>query len=160
MKHTTSFLLSLCLWAMTAISVSAAERTVSITLDDLPYVSAQDASLAAASRANEALRQALRDYHAPADLFLVGEQVERDGETAERQALMRQWEKDGHHLHNHSYSHPAFSQTDLAAYLANVSRVKRWLKACAAVTGLHRRTPTSTVRPTTTWVALRKNTRR
>ena len=56
MKHTTSFLLSLCLWAMTAISVSAAERTVSITLDDLPYVSAQDASLAAASRANEALR--------------------------------------------------------------------------------------------------------
>ena len=62
MKHTTSFLLSLCLWAMTAISVSAAERTVSITLDDLPYVSAQDASLAAASRANEALRQALRDY--------------------------------------------------------------------------------------------------
>ena len=122
MKHTTSFLVSLCLWAMTAISVSAAERTVSITLDDLPYVSAQDASLAAASRANEALRQALRDYHAPADLFLVGEQVERDGETAERQALMRQWEKDGHHLHNHSYSHPAFSQTDLAAYLANVSR--------------------------------------
>lgn len=122
MKHIAPFFLSLGLWAMTGLTVSAAERTVSITLDDLPYVSAQDASLAAASRANEALRQALRDHDAPADLFLVGAQVEREGETPARQALMRQWEKDGHHLHNHSYTHPAFSQTDLATYLADVSR--------------------------------------
>ena len=129
MKHITPFLLSLCLWTMTAIPVSAAERTVSITLDDLPYVSAQDASLVAASRANAALRQALREHDAPADLFVVGEQVEHDGETSQRQALMRQWEEDGHHLHNHSYTHPAFSRTDLATYLEDVRRGEAVVKS-------------------------------
>ena len=122
MKQITALFLSLCLWSMPWLALSAAERTVSITLDDLPYVSAQDASLVAASRANEALRRALRDHDAPADLFVVGAQLERDGETTARQALMRVWETDGHHLHNHSHTHPAFSQTNLATYLADVSR--------------------------------------
>ena len=122
MKHLATTLLSLCLWSMPGLALSAAERTVSVTLDDLPYVSAQDDSLAAASRANEAMRRALRDHGASADLFVVGAQVEREGETSGRQALLRGWETDGHHLHNHSHTHPAFSQTDTATYLADVRR--------------------------------------
>ena len=96
-----------------------AQRSVAITLDDLPYAGR---SLEDARRATDALLAALTAHEVAADAFVQGNRVEVAGETEPRRGLIRSWRDAGHALHNHSYSHLRYSETEVAAYLADVSR--------------------------------------
>lgn len=96
-----------------------AQRAVAVTLDDLPFAGGP---LGEAVRATDALLAALAAHGVSADVFVVGARVEVDGEVAARRALLRRWRDAGHALQNHSYSHPRYSETDVAAYLADVER--------------------------------------
>lgn len=96
-----------------------AQRSVSITLDDLPYAGE---SLDDARDATEALLAALAAHGVSADIFIEGRRVEVDGETEARRDLVRRWRDAGHFLQNHSYSHPRYSDVEIASYLADVER--------------------------------------
>jgi peptidoglycan/xylan/chitin deacetylase (PgdA/CDA1 family) len=96
-----------------------AQRVVSITLDDLPYTGA---SLEGATHATEALLAALDAHGAPADVFVTGSRIEVAGEAEARRDLVRRWRDAGHPLHNHSYSHPHYSELEIPDYLRDVER--------------------------------------
>lgn len=116
MRH---FLL-IALFAFAVWSVSTeAQRTVSITLDDLPYAGQ---SLDDARNATEALLAALAAHGASADVFVVGGRVGVDGEEQARRDLLRRWRDAGHFLQNHGYSHLRYSDVEIERYLADVKR--------------------------------------
>lgn len=108
-------LISLLLAATPAV----ASKQIAITLDDLPYVGE---SLDDATRATRDLLAALERHDAQASVFVEGGRVEVDGESAQRIALIRRWRDAGHLVANHGYAHPAFNDTPLDAYLADVDR--------------------------------------
>lgn len=106
--------------AFAASSVFAqVQRTVSVTLDDLPYAGE---SLDDARDATEALLAALAAHGAVADVFVEGRRVEEEGEEQARTDLLRRWRDAGHFLQNHSYSHLRYSSVEVASYLADVER--------------------------------------
>lgn len=117
--------LLMLLWAAPV----SAQRAISLTFDDLPYVGT---SLAEATRGTAALLAALAAHAAPADVFVEGQRVEVAGETEARQALLRRWRDAGHGLHNHSQSHLRYSTTDIAAYVADVARGREVVVAARA----------------------------
>ena len=108
-------LLSLLLVATPAI----AHKQIAITLDDLPYVGE---SLDDATRATHRLLAALDRHDARASVFVEGARVDVESEMRQRIALIRRWQRAGHFVENHGYAHPAFNDTDLDAYLADVDR--------------------------------------
>ena len=101
------------------LAPAQAQRTVAVTIDDLPFAGR---SLDDATSATDALLDALAVHEAPADVFVVGQRVEVGGEGDARRGLLRRWRDAGHTLHNHSYSHPRYSETEVPTYLADVER--------------------------------------
>lgn len=106
-----SILLSL-LWSSSAF---AQNRTVAITVDDLPYVSAEAVSSSDAVVAKEVNRKilsALRLHHAPVTGFVVQKGVEDLGRTAAIE-ILRNWTRGNFDLGNHTYSHQDANQLSL-----------------------------------------------
>jgi peptidoglycan/xylan/chitin deacetylase (PgdA/CDA1 family) len=107
-----SILLSL-LWSSSAL---AQNRTVAITVDDLPYASADAVSSSDAVVAKEVNRRilsALRLHHAPVTGFVVQKGVEDLGPTAAIE-ILRNWTRGNFDLGNHTYSHQDANQLSLA----------------------------------------------
>lgn len=92
------------------------QRTVAVTIDDLPYTGG-DANLTAATDATEKMLNALVAFKVIASGFVTGKNVLIDGETDARINLLRQWRDSGMRLENHSFSHRSFNKLPLAAYL-------------------------------------------
>jgi peptidoglycan/xylan/chitin deacetylase (PgdA/CDA1 family) len=90
------FVVLSALWCGAAV---AQQRTVAITVDDLPFVGPPAAAVAG----NHALVDALQSHHVPATAFVVRQSVERLG--AEGPQILAEWRKAGFDLGNHSYSH-------------------------------------------------------
>jgi peptidoglycan/xylan/chitin deacetylase (PgdA/CDA1 family) len=133
MKSILAFLL---VWQLTAGS-SAQDRTVAITIDDLPFAAAgtPPGTLAEAGDAMRALQVALARHKAPADLFVTGSLVEVEGEAPARRALLKSWADAGHRLHNHGYTHSHFSEMAVADYIADVRRGQAVVAGLRAATG-------------------------
>ncbi len=96
-------LLVLCLRA------SAQQRTVSITVDDLPYVSHTRTALTLtdvnhARQVNRKLLVAFKKHRVPVTGFVNEGRVEGLGLKAGSQ-ILRQWTREGFDLGNHTYSH-------------------------------------------------------
>lgn len=101
------------LWSVGAF---AQNRTVAITVDDLPYasirtVSPQDAPVA--EEINRKLLSALRRHHVPVTGFVIQKSVEDLGIAAGTQ-ILKKWTSDEFDLGNHTYSHPDVNQFSLA----------------------------------------------
>jgi peptidoglycan/xylan/chitin deacetylase (PgdA/CDA1 family) len=106
-----SILLSL-LWSSSAF---AQNRTVAITVDDLPYVSADAVSSSdavVAKEVNGKILSALRHHHAPVTGFVVQKGVEDLGPTAAIE-ILRNWTRGNFDLGNHTYSHQDANQLSL-----------------------------------------------
>ncbi|MBK7926844.1 MAG: polysaccharide deacetylase family protein [Bryobacterales bacterium] len=86
-----------------------AQRTVAITIDDLPFVS-RDRSLATAQQGTTRLLQALREARVPAIGFVNESKVHIVGERDARAALLQQWIDAGMSLGNHTYTHADFNK--------------------------------------------------
>lgn len=96
-------LLMLCLRA------SAQQRTVAITVDDLPYVSHTHTALTLtdvnhARQANQKLLVAFKKHGVPVTGFVIEGRVEDLGMKAGSQ-ILNQWISAGLDLGNHTYSH-------------------------------------------------------
>ena len=92
------------LWSLSAF---AQNRTVAITVDDLPYasvgaVSSSDAVVA--KEINRKILSALRHHDAPVTGFVIQTGVEDLGPTAAIQ-ILRNWTRGEFDLGNHTYSH-------------------------------------------------------
>jgi peptidoglycan/xylan/chitin deacetylase (PgdA/CDA1 family) len=97
------------------------DRTVAITIDDLPYIGGPQ-ELSAAQRAAEGILAALDEIGAPARGFVTGSRVMVEGQLDERIALLRRWRSAGVRLENHSWSHSSFETTPFTAYADDVAR--------------------------------------
>lgn len=102
-----------------------AQRSVAITIDDLPAVSTQR-NITVHTAITEQLLATLVRERVPAIGFVVEGHLETDGrvETA-RVALLERWLDAGMELGNHSFSHRSMNQTPLATYQADVLRGER-----------------------------------
>lgn len=101
------------LWPMGA---SAQDRTVAITVDDLPYatvhaLSPQDA--AAAEEVNRKLLSTLRHHRVPVTGFVIQNSVEELGIAAGTE-ILKKWTNSEFDLGNHTYSHPDVNELSVA----------------------------------------------
>jgi peptidoglycan/xylan/chitin deacetylase (PgdA/CDA1 family) len=98
-----------------------AERTIAVTVDDLP-INGSDPGLAGLKDLNDRLLAALKRHAVPALGFLNESKLYRPGEVDGRIALLAAWREDGLELGNHTYSHPSFDRVGRAAYEEEVIR--------------------------------------
>jgi peptidoglycan/xylan/chitin deacetylase (PgdA/CDA1 family) len=103
----TIFLLSL----VTSVHGQTPTRTMSVTIDDLPYVNFREGEyLAHAQSATSKILTTLKKYKVTAVGFVNERKLEAPGQRDARIALLRQWVDRGMVLGNHTYSHPDFNR--------------------------------------------------
>lgn len=95
----------------------------SITMDDFHWSNA--VKLTATER-NEAILNTLRSHSNKAALFVIGRNIDSD----EGKQLLSPWDKAGHMIGNHTYSHRNFNApaTDVKAYQEDILRAEVLLK--------------------------------
>lgn len=96
-------------------------REIAVTFDDLPFGGA-DLGLARIRAANEAILATLRKNSVPAVGFVNERKLFVPGEMDARTAILESWLDAGAELGNHTFSHPSFQETPLAAFQEDVIR--------------------------------------
>ncbi len=111
----------------------AAPRPILITVDDLPIASGRlHVDPAERGKITRDLLTALARHRIKAVGLVIWNNVGEDGAGA---GLLDLWLKGGHELGNHSFSHPDYSSTDAAGYLADVEGGRRGLAEFLAPRG-------------------------
>jgi peptidoglycan/xylan/chitin deacetylase (PgdA/CDA1 family) len=105
---------------LTVLLVAQSQRTVAVTIDDLPGVGA--GSLAELQRMNRQMLAALRAARAPAIGFVNESRLQVDGERDERANILAGWLEAGMTLANHGHRHLDLSKVPLAEYQDDVIR--------------------------------------
>ena len=91
-------------------AASAQERTMAVTIDDLPFVNPGGTNfLTKAQRATTKILRSLRTHQSPAIGFVIESRLHATGEVDQRIALLQQWVDAGMTLANHTYSHRSFN---------------------------------------------------
>src|SRR5258708_7329695 len=92
-------------------------KEIAITMDD-PNLA--EMPLMTARERDRKIRAALKQYKIHAALFVCGMRVD----NSEGQEILKAWDKEGHVLANHSYSHFNFNsaKTSLADYIKDFRR--------------------------------------
>ncbi|HEY2108984.1 MAG TPA: polysaccharide deacetylase family protein [Candidatus Acidoferrales bacterium] len=98
----------------------ATQRTVAITVDDLPGAEPGTdhaiGNLQELERINHAIPAALRAHRVPGIGFVNEWKLQVNGQRDARAALLQVWLDAGMSLGNHTYSHPDFQTTPLDRY--------------------------------------------
>ncbi len=106
--------------AVGAHQSASAEKTVAITIDDLPgAVPGMEhavGDLKELKRINRLIPQILNSHHAPAVGFVNEFKLQVTGERDARAALLQFWLDAGLDLGNHTYDHVSLYSTPLADY--------------------------------------------
>ena len=86
------------------------ERTMAVTIDDLPFVKpTETAVLTRAQRTTKAILRSLGEHKIPAIGFVVESRLHATSEVDQRIALLQRWVDAGVTLGNHTYSHQDFN---------------------------------------------------
>ena len=95
----------------------------SITMDDLHW---QNPTKLTSSERNDAILNVLQSHSIKAALFVVGRNIE----APEGKQLLSAWDKSGHLIGNHTYSHNSYNGSDVvvADYLNDILRAEALLK--------------------------------
>ncbi len=91
----------------------AQNKTIAITIDDLPYVT-PDQTIAGVTQAQQDIRSitsTLKAHHAPAIAFVNEAKLQVPGQIDARVALLDLWLDGGVPLGNHTYSHVDLNKT-------------------------------------------------
>ena len=109
--------------AVPSFAFRPAPPKFSITMDDFHWRNA--VKLTGAER-NEAILNTLQTNSIKAALFVVGRNIDND----EGKQLLWRWDKAGHLIGNHTYSHRPYSarETVVADYLQDILRAEELLK--------------------------------
>jgi peptidoglycan/xylan/chitin deacetylase (PgdA/CDA1 family) len=106
-----------------AAAQMSVERTVSITIDDLPFASVPREDGEYLQRMTARLLQGLQADRVPAVGFVNEAKLYREGDPdPARVDLLRSWLKAGFELGNHTYSHPSLNRMPLDAFEADLLR--------------------------------------
>ncbi len=116
-------------------SLSAQQKQVAITIDDLPFAYDSKLSIKEVEKATHLLLAKLKANGIKATGFVIGNGVQKRGEDKQRTALLLDWLKEGQDLGSHSYSHPSLSKVSLEEYESD------FLKNEATMNLLYRRYP-------------------
>lgn len=119
--------------AATLLAGPAAAEDVALTFDDLPTMAlAPDTAYAQATTVS--LLAGLKRHHFPAIGF-VNEMKLEAPDRPERIALLSRWLDAGMSLGNHTYSHPHFATTPVAAEIADTAKGETVTRALLAARG-------------------------
>ena len=99
--------------------VPTVERTIALTIDDLP-LGGRQGDLAHQRRVTRDLLRQIAEAGVPAIGFVNEGKLDVPGERAEREALLQAWVDAGHDLGNHTRDHPSLFDTPLAAFQEQV----------------------------------------
>ena len=96
---------------------------ISITMDDFNW---QNAVFQSAAERNKSILNTLSAHSIKAALFVIGRNVERD----EGKQLLSEWDKAGHLIGNHTYSHQNLNSQSMSAevYTEDILRAETLLK--------------------------------
>ena len=108
------------------------QRTIAITIDDLPAGAANSMTGAEIKEMTAKLLGILRDQKVPAVGFVNEQKLYHLGEVDDRIAALNLWLENGFELGNHTYSHPSLNNVPALNWEEEVVRgetVTRWLLA-------------------------------
>lgn len=103
----------------------ATEREIALTIDDLPFVGANNKNANSVKRSNDRIQsiiQTLVDHKIPATGFIIGEAV-----TKEQLPLLEEFRASGVALGNHTYSHKSLNNLSAEKYIADIDRADKKL---------------------------------
>lgn len=115
------FLCTLLLLLLNVGAINAQQRSIAITIDDLPYVGSPN-SLEAAKQTTDHILTSLEKFDVPASGFVTGSRVMVSNEIDARMNLLRQWRDAGAKLENHGYAHLPYHNTSIQVYLDDIMR--------------------------------------
>ncbi|HZH44828.1 MAG TPA: polysaccharide deacetylase family protein [Lysobacter sp.] len=133
-------LASVLLWLglLFPLAVSAAEpdRRIAVTIDDLPWQSADSLAPDTLRARHAQLMRALRQAGVTGVGFVNEGRLERDGQLQpERLAMLRDWLDAGWELGNHTHGHVDLHAVGLDVYRADILRGERQLRPLLAARG-------------------------
>lgn len=121
MAFKTLIVLLFCL--VSSVHGQTPKRTMTVTIDDLPYVQHGSGPYVARARAaTSKILNTLKKHNAPAIGFVNESKLEVSGEREDRIALLRMWVDNGMMLGNHTYSHPDFNGLTVAQFEDEITK--------------------------------------
>lgn len=122
-SETRTLLIVFLLGLVTSVQAQTAQRTMAVTIDDLPYVKHGDGGyLKRAGAATTKLLSTLKKHQAPAIGFVNEGMLEVADQRDGRIALLRQWVDSGMMLGNHTYSHPDSNRLTVAQFEDEIAK--------------------------------------
>lgn len=119
-------LASLFLMGMLVSTCSfAQEREIALTIDDLPFVGANNKNEKSIKRSNDRIQsiiQTLVDHKIPATGFIIGAAV-----VKEQLPLLEAFRANGFALGNHTYSHKSLDHVSADNYIADIDKADKKL---------------------------------
>ncbi len=114
--------IGILLWAAFAAAQAPPQRTIAITMDDLPKaVVGGDQEKGDINDVRATVWQLTGDLRGTPVVGFVNEiKLFVPGELDARLAVLKMWLDDGHELGNHTFSHPDFKNTPLADFEADI----------------------------------------
>ncbi|SOE22841.1 Polysaccharide deacetylase [Spirosomataceae bacterium TFI 002] len=126
MKIFQLFLLLVCIHA------SGQQKTICISVDDLPTVNYGIQDLKFNKEITQKLITAFDEYHIPAIGFVNESKLYKKGELQkDRIALLEMWLKNGYELGNHTFSHHNYDKVDFETYSKDLLKGEKITKALA-----------------------------
>lgn len=115
---------ALAIAGLLVFPLAAQQRTVAITIDDLPV--AQSGAGACAIERLEPLTRTLlapfRKRQVPLTAFVIGSRCADELTDDQRRAILQLWQDAGAEIGNHSYSHRSYTSSPPEEYLPDVLR--------------------------------------
>lgn len=106
-----------------SVQGQTARRTMTVTIDDLPYVKhGEGAYLKRAGAATAKILNTLKKHQVPAIGFVNEGALQEPSQREGRIALLRQWVDSGMMLGNHTYSHPDFNQLTVEQFEDEIAK--------------------------------------
>lgn len=107
----------------TAVRAQTPSRTMTVTIDDLPFVAIGTGDYVTRARtATAKILNTLKKHKVPAVAFVNEGKLEVPGERDARIALLREWVKHGIILGNHTYSHPDFNRLTVEQFQEEITK--------------------------------------
>lgn len=127
MRTRTGRLLIIALIAMLCVGVpgraqNAEQRTIAITIDDLPAAAASFMTGAEIKEMTAKLLATLKEQKVPAVGFVNERKLYKLGEVDDRIAALKMWGDNGFELGNHTYAHTSLNHVTLKEWEEEVIR--------------------------------------